>query len=306
MGVYTGMTRVLFLSAILVIVSMAAEVRANDPLTVTGCGISKKAYLEKALQVFAEKHGIRHRLSGGGATKGIRLTQLGKVKVGATCRQRLADIGGTLHEAEKDIELIHVGWDALVVITHRDNPRKNITSQNLRDIFDGKITNWQELGGADRPIRVLTRRGTDSGVGYMARLLIFGDADYEFKNKGRVYRSTGPLEKAAMNFEGSIALDGISSAKKVDVALIGIDGVEPTKENVASGRYPFFRPLYLAINKHDDDPMVKAFVDFLLGAEGQKIVSEQGTVNLEEGRGLVEKWRRKTAAMGKHWQESIR
>jgi len=274
-------------------------------LHVTGCGVSKKAYIEKALSVYSQQNSLIPRLSGGGATKGLQLASEGRADIGASCRQRLSDIGGNIHEKEKDIEMIHVGWDALVVIVNKENNVSDISRKSIVDIFEGRITNWNELGGPNLPILVLTRNGKTSGVGYMARLLIFGDQNYEFIEKGNTYDSTVPLEKNIIRHTGSIALDGISSAIKVDVKVLGIDGIEPTKENISSGEYPLFRPLFIAVNKHNKEPKVRGFIKFLLGPEGQRIISEEGTVNLAEGKSLKELWNIKTESMGNAWQEKL-
>ena len=283
----------------------AQWVMASEVFSVTGCGISKKAYMEEAMDVFTKKKGIISRLSGGGATKGLQLTSNGTVSVGASCRQRLADIGGNIFEKEKDIKMIHVAWDAIVVIANPNLKVDNISIDQLRDIYEGKITTWDTLGGANIPIKLLTRKGKHSGVGYMARLLIFNDPNYEYKVMGNRYRSTGPIEKAAMQFEGALALDGMSSAKKVGVKIMDVNGFKANKDNISSGSYPFFRPLYIAVNTSNKDPLVQEFVSFLLGPEGQSIISKQGTVNLKEGHRLNALWKVKTDAMGKLWQENI-
>lgn len=79
--------------------------------------------------------------------------------------------------------------------------------------------------------------------------------------------------------------------------IISIDGIEPTKENIGSGKYPLFRPLYIAISSHSS-PEARKILDFILSDEGQKIVSEQGTVNLAEGKALNGPWDAKKGALG--------
>lgn len=271
---------------------------AAETLHVTGCGVSKKAYLEKALSIYADKHDLLPRLSGGGASKGIRLAGEGIVDLGASCRQRLADIGGNIHEKEQDIKMIQVAWDALVLIVNKENSINDLSQGSIVDLFKGNISNWRQLGGQNLPISILTRKGKDSGVGYMARQLIFGDRNFEFNETVFVYDSTTPLEKNVLKRRGSIALDGISSAMKIDVKILSIDGIYPTKENISSGVYPFFRPLYLAVNKHNKQQKVKGFIDFILGPQGQKIISNEGAINLEEGKALLTKWELVTRKLG--------
>ncbi|MDE1465050.1 substrate-binding domain-containing protein [Spartinivicinus poritis] len=288
--------------ALFLMCTFSIHILAKDTISITGCGISKKAYMEKIASIYEKKSGIKIRLSGGGATKGLRLTSQGRTDIGASCRHRIASENGIVNE-ESNLDLVQVGWDALVVMVNKNQKVDNLTIQNLRDIFDGKVTSWNELGGTEIDILPLTRKGKLSGVGYMARLLIFADPTYEFKNKGNRYKSTGPLEKATMSHEGAIAINGISSAKKIDVKFIGIDGFVPTKENIMKGNYPFFRPLYIAIQKNNADLEIKKLVQFILSEEGQKIISDEGTVNLKEGLALADKWLEKVKKMGNAWQE---
>ncbi|HEB55209.1 MAG TPA: extracellular solute-binding protein [Gammaproteobacteria bacterium] len=162
----------------------------------------------------------------------------------------------------------------------------------------GKITNWSQLGGADKRIALITRQGKTSGVGLMSRLLIYNDAGYEYKARSIKVKSTGPLEKKVEKMRTSIAVDGISSAKRRNVKVLSINGVKPTKKNIGSGKYILYRPLYLVLNKSKPNPEARKFIDFALSAEGQKIISEQGTVNLEEGKALDGLWKKQKKQFG--------
>ena len=91
------------------------------------------------------------------------------------------------------------------------------------------------------------------------------------------------------NLPNAIAVTGVSSARKRDVKIIGVDGIQPSPENLADGEYPLYRPLYLTIPQ-DPEPEVKEFMEFALSEEGQRIIAEQGTVNLEMGQHLKNPW----------------
>jgi phosphate transport system substrate-binding protein len=127
----------------------------------------------------------------------------------------------------------------------------------------------------------------------MKRKMLFNDIDVKFYSRALVLRSSGDLEKKIETSKNAIAVTGISSGKKCKVKFLALDGAEPSKENIAKGKYPLFRPLYL-MTQPNPSPKVKKFLDWILSSEGQKIISEQGTVNLEEGKELVEKY--------KHWE----
>lgn len=261
-------------------------------LTWTGCGITKNAFMQEIAEAYRKKTGTAIRISGGGATKGIRAAAAGTSDMGGTCRDWL---GGSdnKHPREADAELMRVAWDALVVIVHPDNPVSNISLPDLKKIYDGRIVSWKELGGEDKKIALVTRSEDHSGVGHMFRLLVFNDPHYLFKARSFTVKSTGPLEKKIAKTATAMGIDGISSARKTSVKILSLDDVAPTKENIASGRYPLFRPLYMAINANVSKGS-REVIDFVLSKEGQQIISEQGTVNLEEGKHLEPLWREKS------------
>ena len=253
--------------------------------------------MSEIAKTYEARTGIRITLTGGGATKGIRAAAAGTSDLGGTCRHWLIDASGAKHPAEKDAVLTQVAWDAIVAIVNPANPVDNISLADLKKVYEGKIINWKDLGGPDRRIVLVTRQGRTSGVGYMTRLLIFNDPDYDFRARSLKVKSTGPLEKKIEKTAMALGLDGISSARKRNVKFLKLDGIAPTKENIASGRYPLFRPLYIATNKNAPAAARKV-LDFILSDEGQAIISSQGTVNLSEGRSLDALWAAKKAGFG--------
>lgn len=266
-------------------------------LTWTGCGITKKAFMGELAVAYESKSGIKIRLSGGGATKGIRAASAGSSDLGGSCRHLLTDSSGVIHREEINAELHQVAWDALVVIVHRTCPVDNISLGDLKKVYNGEITSWKDLGaGMNKRIILLTRggQGKHSGVGYMFRLLVFNDPDYDFRARSLIFKSSGSLEKKLETTPWSFGLTGISSAKRRDMKVLSLNGIYPSKENIASGKYPLFRPLYLVTHRKNNDPEVRKFLDFALGPEGQAIISDMGTVNLNEGKALVPLWRKKS------------
>lgn len=283
-------TRVLLWVFLFAIMSAPAGARE---LKWTGCGITQNAFMQEIAAAYKKKTGITIQISGGGATLGIRAAAAGTSDLGGTCRNWL---GGpdNKHPLEADAELVQVAWDALVVVVNRDNPINDISREDLLKIYDGKIVSWKKLGGKDQRIALVTRSENYSGAGYMFRLLVFNDPHYVFKARSFKVKSTGPLEKKIAATATALGIDGISSAKKTKLKILSLNGVAPTKKNIASGHYPLFRPLYIAVNAKADKETRKA-IDFILSKEGQEIISAQGTVNLEEGKALEPLWREKIA-----------
>lgn len=259
---------------------------AKKSLTWVGCGISKKAFVGALAKAYEEKTGIHIKIEGGGATRGIRNVASQTADIGGTCRHKI------ITKEEEPAKLTAVGWDAMVVITHKDNVIKNISFDDLKSVFRGEIVNWKELGGKDSPIQVVAREGKISGVGRMARELIFKNPDEDFSENAILMKSTGPIEKYVESHKNAIALSGISSAKKTDVSLLTIDGHESSYDNVASGAYPLHRPLYLVSYK-DTPEEVRDFIRFATSPEGQEIIKNEGTVNLRDGARLWPSYRKK-------------
>lgn len=268
-------------------------------LTWTGCGISKKAYMKEVAEAYAKATETTIKLSGGGATKGIRFANAGLTDMGGTCRPALIE---RFPSEEGDCYMTVVAWDALVAVVHPENPVDSLTLDQFKKIMKGEITNWKEVGGPDHEILVVTRVGKISGVGYMARKLIFNDPNMEFTPKALEVRSSGPLEKTILKEKYAIGITGISSAKKrvfkgLKLKILSLDGKVPTVSNISSGAYPLFRPLYL-VTKGKPKGEVKAFLDWLVSPEGQKVIEAQGTVSLRQGKGLKDKF--------KHWEHTDR
>ncbi len=246
----------------------------------TGCGISKKAFMKELSRVYEQNTGVRVIIRGGGATKGIRAVAKGEADLGGTCRHKI-DV-----PEEKAAVLHQVAWDALVVVVNENSPVDGITLDQVKKIFTGKIKNWKDLGGTDAPLKLFVRRGKISGVGLMMREIVFHNPDQDFSPDAEVKKSSGPIEAAISKDPLAIGATGISSAKKrKHLKMLKIDGVAPTKENIASGKYPLYRPLYL-VTRENPAGEVKNFLDFALSPAGQSLIAAQGTVNIEEGKGL--------------------
>jgi phosphate transport system substrate-binding protein len=250
-----------------------------------GCGITKKAFMAELAKAYEDKTGVKILLEGGGATRGIRDTVHQKLDMGGSCRMNLP----SEDRSELHASMHPVAWDALAVITHKSNPVKNISTQKVRDIYKGKITNWRQLGGPNAPIHLYVRRGKISGVGYAIRQYLFKDSMAEFvTEKKYVMRSSGPLEKSIEKDANGIGITGISSARKREVKIIALDDKQPSYENVMRGKYVLYRPLYL-VTTPTPSAKVKDFVSFAMSKEGREIIRQNGTVPYRDAPQLMSK-----------------
>ncbi len=267
--------------------AVAEEAAAADgPPTLrwVGCGISKKAYMTALAAAYEKRTGVHIDIQGGGATRGIREAAAKTADIGGSCRRHLRGV-----DAERGVTMVPVAWDALVVIVNKDNPVDSVSMEDLRKVFLGEITNWKELGGNDEPIKLFARQSKNSGVGRTTRKLLFGNYKQEFA-ASEFFPSSGPLEKQIEVDPVAIGITGVSSARKRKVKIIDLNGKSPSYENVASGNYLLYRPLYLAFNENSAHAeTVKDFIKYADSAEGRDVIRSNGTVPYLEGLNLMKK-----------------
>lgn len=271
-----------FVSVALCLYSVSSFAEPVKTLNWVGCGISKKAYVTDLATAFEKNTNIHINIQGGGATKGIRQVVSGEADLGGSCRYHLPD-----DPREAGVGLEPVAWDALVVITHKDNPVNDLSLTQVRAIYTGKITNWKELGGPDAKIELFTRKSKHSGVGRTLRKLIFADFDQEIAST-QAFDSTGPLEKAIEQTPHSMGITGISSARLRDFKILTLDTVYPSYENVKAGKYGLYRPLYITYNARSSQlEAVQLFIRFAHSREGREIMRSNGTLPYRESLSLV-------------------
>jgi len=269
--------------AIFVLSLLAHSVQAAA-LNWVGCGITRNAFMADLAEAYRQKTGTIIDIAGGGATKGIRSIASNSADIGGACRFTLER-----NREERGVKMVPVAWDALVVITHKSNPIDSITLQQLHDLYLGKITNWKQLGGPDHPIELLIRRGKISGVGYTLRKHLFDNYDVEFKSK-HVYPSSGPLEKAVEQSPYAIAVTGVASAHKRDVKILQLEGKDPSFENIRTGNYLLYRPLFLVFNPLGPNSReADRFIQFALGPEGRSIIRRNQVVPYFDGMLLLQR-----------------
>lgn len=281
-------TPLLLLIFLLPVSSQALE------LSWVGCGITRNAFMADLAAAYKDETGIDITIAGGGATKGIRAVTSKQADIGGACRFKL---DASLEEASA--HMVPVAWDALVVVVHKSNPVDSISLVKLRELYLGKISNWSELGGPDQPVELLIREGKISGVGYTLREHLFEDTEVEFVSD-HLFPSSGPLEKTVEKNPNAIAVTGIASAHKRDFKILKLEGMDPNFENIRTGNYLLYRPLYMVQNKRSANSQESdSFIQFALGPKGRNIIRENKVVPYFDGMLLLQK-------RMDHWKQFIR
>lgn len=185
-----------------------------------------------------------------------------------------------------EFEYTEIGKEAFVFFVHKDNPISNLTTEQIKGIYSGEITNWKEVGGADEKIVAFQR---NEGSGSQSMLIRFmGDTPIMTPPTEQVndfmsgiidqvsqYKNTS----SSIGFSFRYYLEGI--IKNPNVKTISIDGIEPNKENIRKGEYPITSPVYAVTYKNNDNENVQKLLEWILSDEGQEIVEKTGYVRIK-------------------------
>jgi phosphate transport system substrate-binding protein len=173
--------------------------------------------------------------------------------------------------------------DGLPVLVHPGNPLNDLTLDQVRDIYSGKIKNWKELGGPDKEIVVISR-DTNSGTyetfyGLVMEHHVDGETVKEKIAESAEYvGSNGAVRQRVQSTPAAIGYAGLGFVDRT-VKALRINGMEPSAETVVSGVYPIARPLFMFTNGYPKlGSHAHRFVTLYLTADGQEIVEEIGFV----------------------------
>lgn len=171
-----------------------------------------------------------------------------------------------------------VGWDGIGILVHLSNFTKEVTKQQVADIFSGKVKEWSELGGPETKILLIDRpRNQNIREAFESQLGIAGKIPDTAKVIGRDEKvvktvvGTLPPLSAVSYISLSTGLSVVSTG--VAVRLLPVDRIEPEVPTVKDGRYSLRRPL-LFLTKKDSNPLADAFAQFALSPAGQAIIAD--------------------------------
>ena len=225
------------------------------------------------VQGFQRKTGVQVRLADlSGTGKGLKSLAEGKLHVVGAGRTLTAD------EKKAGLLGIIIGYDGLAVFVNKANPVKDLSKEQLKDLFTGKAKSWKELGGKDVKIvpmiePVASKRATveairelvNDGAGFVPGIREMESLKDQL---AEVAKTEGAICVASIGF-----LTSAGAGVKDAVHTVSIDSTPPTDPNIRSGAYLLSRPMLLA-TKGLPTGDVKSFVDYVLSTEGQGVVEK--------------------------------
>jgi phosphate transport system substrate-binding protein len=237
---------------------------------------------QKEAEVFMKNHaGSTIMVTGGGSGVGLAALQNGTTDIAQSSRKIKLDEKMKMQDAGKVTVETIIAYDAIAVIVNPSNKISQLTREQIESIYTGKVTNWKEVGGDDMPV-VLYSRESSSGTFEFFKANVLNQKN--FSTTAMLMPATGAIVQSVSQTKGAIGYVGLAYVEPTVKALKvsydkGKTYVAPSVENAMNKTYPITRPLYYYY-LNSTEKAVKPFVDFILSADGQKIVREVGYVPL--------------------------
>ncbi len=232
-------------------------------------GTSALPPFEALTKRFSELHpGVKWEIADVGSDASVKLTASGEVDVGFISRD--------LKAAEKGkVELVVMAVVGTAVVVSAKNPVNGLSKEQVRQVFSGQVNDWSQVGGKPGPIRVIAREQGSSTRATFESCFMEGKGSYV--SDATVLDDYREVLRLLYTRDDMVSMITIEKDTLTDpqIRLLAIDGAAATRENLHSGTYKCRRPLYLI--HHPDlgklKPAIRAFLDFVSGPEGQKVLA---------------------------------
>lgn len=266
------------LSVAAVVISVFAGYAAEKGKVVIKGSTTVLPITMKAIEAFKSiKPEISISVEGSGSGNGIKAILDGTCDIANSSREMKPEEKAKAKSSNIKIKEITAAYDMIVPVIHPSNRIQNLTKEQLKQIFDGTITNWKQVGGDDMKIVVVSR---DSSSG-----------TYEYWNED-IMKKTDVRKDSLMQASNGAVINTVANNKKaigyvgfgyLDSSVKGIDvnGIKADIKNGKTGKYPISRKLFMYVNEKNYSAETKTFINYILSKDGQKIVSEAGFIPLK-------------------------
>jgi phosphate transport system substrate-binding protein len=212
-------------------------------------------------------------VQGGGSSVGVKSAGEGTVDIGDASRE----IKDSEIDTYPDLVIHTIARDGIAIVVNPGVTVDGLTKAEVQAIFAGEIANWSEVGGPDKAIVVVSRE-EGSGTRAAFEEMVMGE-EAMIVDTAILQPSNGAVKTTVSTTDDAI---GFLSFGYLDASVkaVDIDGVKATVDNAKSGTYPIVRPLNMLTNG-EPTGVVKAFLDFVMSAEGQAVVEEEGYLSIK-------------------------
>ena len=223
----------------IIMLTMTGGACADELLRYAGATTLQRFFMPEVGRIFSSDTAIKVHIEGGNTGPGIKALLNGEVD--------MAGAGRLLTEVEKSQGLVEhfLGWDVLTIIVHEQNSLEDLSLDQLQAVFSGTATNWQDVGGKDDPIVVVTcPKG--SGMRSAVKKLILKDKKYT--SREIVSAIVAESDQQVSMFPVGITALSRSMLDADNVKTITVNGILPSAASISEGRYPLAKPLTLVTN----------------------------------------------------------
>ncbi len=232
---------------------------------------------QKAADAYMAEHRDANILiTGGGSSVGVQAAGEGTADIGMSSRD-LSEEERTRYPGLVERE---IAWDAIVMIVNPTNPVSQLSIPQIRGIYNGTYTNWNQIGGQDQAIVVVGRDSASGTRTYFSETIMQNEDFTRFQEE---FNSNGGIQQKVAQTKGAIGYVGlgfVEGVKKVAILLSGTP-VEATVASVTAHTYPVSRPLYL-LTKGEPTGLSQQYIGFILSPQGQQIVEDEGFIPVSE------------------------
>ena len=253
---------------------------AGNASTITVKGSDTMVILaQKWAEVYmGQKPDTKIQVTGGGSGTGIAALQNQTTDLCNASRSiKAAEIAECIKAFNKRPTEYKVALDGLSVYVNTSNPVKELSIEQLRLIFTGKIKNWKDVGGEDSRITLYSRENSSGTYEFFKEHVLDGA---DFSSKAQTMPGTAAVLEAVAKDKSGIGYGGAGYGKGAKHLAIKKDdsspAIEPSEETVVKGTYPIWRHLYIYVNPALDKGQTAAYLNWIRSDDGQKVVKEIG------------------------------
>ena len=250
--------------------------KKTNTLTITG-STTVLPIAQKVAETFMDIHPkVNISVRGGGSGVGIAALIDGTCDIADASRpMKTKELKTAREKGINPVETV-IAKDGIAIVVHPDNPIKELSLEQLKKIYTGKISNWRDVGGESGAIVVVSRDVASGTFEVFKKLVLKGDKN---RDDALMLASNKAVATTVSQTPGSIGYIGLGYLS-ADVKALIIDNVLPSNKTVVSGEYKLARPLFMYTNG-EPKGLVKKLIDFILSPQGQNIVSDIGFVPIK-------------------------
>jgi len=242
---------------------------------ISGSATMKNALNSLAAEYMNENHNSAIVIESEGSSVGIEKLINGEADICAASRNLNSNEIYELVKKKKAIGMFYlVARDAILLIKSPNLKIDNLTIEQTREIFSGKVSRWESLGDDTGKIFVALRN-PNSGTRYYFKNFILENED--FTENGKIFLSNEEINEFVKRNQNAIGFTTFNSIKNEKEIILKLNGVFPSEENIMNEKYFLVRRLYLIVSKEPEGE-IKKFINWVLGPKGQKIIKEAGYI----------------------------